>query len=341
MSTTGRREERQAGEVQLDRPPTRIAMAIRGPMFGQELIERLESRPDVDLVLTEKDDELAPLLKDCDAMLLTGMGYAAKMDGMVRAAGPRLRWLHTVTAGNESMEACGVPGHVVVTRTGGHHAPIVAEHATAMLLALARGLPAALDAQKEGVWARERSWGTTRSLYGRTAVVLGLGPIGEVIARQLKSFGMTVLGVSRRGRPCDAVDRVHPESELMEALTQAHVLMVAAPGGAGTDRLIGAEALAALQPGAFITNIGRGTIIDSMALDAALRNGTIGGAGLDVTDPEPLPEGHPLWTAPNIIVTPHRAGSGDPSAVHRMVDSVIHNLEKFRRDEPLDYVLEL
>ncbi|MBT2185647.1 D-2-hydroxyacid dehydrogenase [Sphingobium nicotianae] len=334
-------ERNGAGEngIGTGRPPTRMVVALGG-YFGTTIEDRLGGRPDLELV-TADGDALDEALRDADALLTTGMHYSEKMHHAIREAGPRLRWLHTLTAGNERLEAHGVPDHVVVTRTGGHHAPIVAEHATAMLLALARGLPAAWDAQKEGVWARERSIGSTRSLYQRTAVVLGLGPIGEAIARHLKAFGMTVLGVSRRGRPCDAVDRVYAQDGLLEALARAHVLMIAAPGGPGTEKLIDSQALATLQPRAFVTNIGRGSIIDSLALDAALRSGHIGGAGLDVTDPEPLPEGHPLWTAPNCIITPHRAGSGDPGSADRMLDSIVHNLERFRRGEPLDYVLEL
>ena len=324
---------------QMSNPPTRMVVAFGAP-FRAGVEARLAGRTDIDLIFPEPD-AMGAALQEADAILCAGMAYRTRLDPLVRAAGPRLRWMHTITAGNEELEACGVPDHLVVTRTGGHYAPVVAEHATALLLALARGIPAAWDAQKQGKWLREESMGTTRSLYTRTAVVLGLGPIGEAIARQLKPFGMTVLGVSRRGRPCVAVDRVYPQDGLLEALAQAHVLMVAAPGGAGTDKLIDAHALATLQPGAFVTNIGRGTIIDTMALDAALRDGTIGGARLDVTDPEPLPEGHPLWTAPNCLITPHRAGSGDPTSSARMVDSLLHNLALFRRDEPLDYVLEL
>lgn len=326
-------------ENHANRPRTRMVISLAS-FFGTTIEERLAHRTDLELI-TADGDALGEALRDADALLFTGMSYGAQMDAQIRAAGPRLRWLHTLTAGNERLEARGVPDHIVVTRTGGHHAPIVAEHATAMLLALARGLPAARDAQKDGVWARERSIGSTRSLYQRTAVVLGLGPIGEAIARQLKPFGMTVLGVSRRGRPCDAVDRVYALDQLGEALRQAHVLMIAAPGGAGTDKLIDADALARLQPGAFVTNIGRGTIIDTMALDAALRSGRLGGAGVDVTDPEPLPDGHPLWSAPNCIITPHRAGSGDPGSADRMIESIVHNLDLFQRGEPLDYVLEL
>ena len=319
--------------------PTRMVISL-GSFFGTTIEDRLGHRSDLELI-TADGDALGDALKDADALIFTGMSYGPQMDAQIRAAGPRLRWLHTLTAGNERLEARGVPDHIVVTRTGGHHAPIVAEHAMALLLSLARGIPAALEAQRAGKWQRDHSIGSTRSLYQRTAVVLGLGPIGEAIARQLKPFGMTVLGVSRRGRPCEAVDRVYAQDQLREALAQAHVLMIAAPGGAGTDKLIDADAIATLPQGAFITNIGRGSIIDTMALDAALRSGHLGGAGVDVTDPEPLPEGHPLWSAPNCIITPHRAGSGDPGSADRMIESIAHNLALFRRGEPLDWVLEL
>jgi phosphoglycerate dehydrogenase-like enzyme len=218
----------------------------------------------------------------------------------------------------------------------------VAEHAIALLLALARGLPFAMEHQRNRNWIRVRGGprpGTMRSLYGRTAVVLGFSHIGQEIARRLKVLGMGVISVTRSGAPHELADEAYPSTQLKEALAKASVLVVAAPANPETRGMIGAEELAALQPDGFVVNIGRGPVIDTAAIEAALRDGTILGAGLDVIDPEPLPPEHSIWDAPNLIITPHRAGGGDPTSAQRQARAVIKNLERFRRGEPLEHVL--
>ncbi len=323
--------------------PTRIAVYVKIPIYRIALLDRLQARPDVELAIAEDLDELAAALEGAEALFFNGSAYTDEVHAVVMEKGTSLRWFHSTSAGNEVLIENGVPGHVVVTRSGGHSAPVVAEHAIALLLALARGLPHAWENQRKRLWSRDRSGrrvGTTRSLFGRTAVVLGFGPIGEAIARRLKVLGMNVIAVTRNGRPHEAADYCYPIDQLKTALALASVLVVAAPGGPDTRQLIGMDELAAMQPDAFVVNVGRGTVIDTAAIDAALREGVILGAGLDVIDPEPLPEDHPLWDAPNLIITPHRGGGGDPLSAYRQAESVVLNLERFRRGEALDHVLE-
>jgi phosphoglycerate dehydrogenase-like enzyme len=322
--------------------PTRIAMMVKIAHYRRALTERLEGRADVELRIAESEEELDAVLTGADAFIFNGSAYSPRVEALVLRHARTLRWLHTTSAGNEVLVERGAPATMTVTRSGGHSAPVVAEHAIALLLALARGLGIAMDNQRKRVWARDRSGrriGTTRSLIGRAAVVLGFGPIGQAIGERLRVLGMRVIAVSRGGHPHPAADIVYPASGLREALSQASVLVVAAPGGPETRQMIGAEELAALQPDGFVVNIGRGSVIDTAAIEAALRDGTILGAGLDVVDPEPLPEEHSLWSAPNLLITPHRGGGGDPLSGDRQAVAVVENLERFRRGDPLEHVL--
>ncbi len=180
----------------------------------------------------------------------------------------------------------------------------VAEHVVALMLAGRRRLHAA---------ARATSWDTSNGgqpLFGATVVVVGTGSIGRGVARLLEPWGMTFVGVSRSGRPVDGFDRVVPVTELRSVLPEADVVVVAAPSTPDTAGLVGAEELAAMSGDAWLINVARGTLVDTDALAAALAAGSIAGAALDVTDPEPLPDGHPLWTEPRALITPHRANFG-------------------------------
>ena len=319
-----------------------LMVAIRG--YREALLERLEGEPGVELVRVEGPDALDAAIEGAEIFIFNGSAYDEHVHRILQEKGQAVRWMHTSSAGNEPLLSRGAPPNVTVTRSGGHSAPVVAEHAIALLLALARGLPYAMENQRRKLWSRNRDGprtGTMRSLIGRTAVVLGFGPIGQEIARRLKALGMGVISVSRSGRPHELSDESYAVQDLKLALSKASVLVVAAPGNPETAGLVGQAELAAMQPDGFVVNIGRGTIIDTAAIEAALRKGVILGAGLDVQDPEPLPPEHSLWDAPNLIITPHRAGGGDPLSARRQAESVAQNLERFRRGEALEHVLQV
>jgi phosphoglycerate dehydrogenase-like enzyme len=321
----------------------KIVMLVGIPAYAKAVIERFREVPDAELITVEDADQLESAIADAHALILNARGYSERVAQLLRTKGKSVRWIHTTSAGNEPLITLGTPRHVTVTRSGGHSAPIVAEHAIALLLALARNIPYSLENQRKRLWILRRGGprvGTMRSLFGRTAVVLGFGPIGQEIARRLKVLGMTVISVTRSGTPHELADESYGREDLRLALSKATVLVVAAPSSPETHRMIGAGELAALQPDGFVVNVGRGTIIDTAAIEAALRNGTILGAGLDVQDPEPLPADHSLWSAPNLIITPHCAGGGDPLSAERQADSVLRNFKRLRCGETLEHVLE-
>lgn len=242
----------------------------------------------------------------------------------------RLRWLHTFSAGVDhpvfgSLLARGVR----LTTSSGASASAVAQMAILFMLALARDLPARLDAQRERHWAPERG----EDLEGKVAAVIGLGPIGLEIARLASALGMRVVGMRRRpvgDEPCET----WPMARLGELLALADYVVLALPLTAETQQIVDARALARMRPDARLVNVGRGELVDETALVEALRARRIAGAALDVFEHEPLPETSPLWSLPNVIVTPHVAAS-TPMTHHHAAELFVENLGRWVRGEAL------
>ena len=174
-----------------------------------------------------------------------------------------------------------------------------------------------------------------------TVAVIGFGPIGREIGRLLRAFGAHVVAVTRRGRPDPQADEVQPVTNLPAVLARADAIVIAASYDESTHHLIGAREFALCKPNAVLVNIARGGIVDPRALESALRDGRIAGAGIDVTDPEPLPADDPLWDAPNLIITPHYAGACGPLAGERLADLISANLRRFMKGETLQHVVDL
>lgn len=214
---------------------------------------------------------------------------------------PSIRWVQLPTAGIEAYkEALSAHPDVLWTSAKGAYAEPVAEHALALTLAIMRGL------KERGA---ARTWGPSfgTSLFGLNAVVVGAGGVGLEVVRLLKSLRMNVDVVRRTNAPAEGARRTVGAAELDSLLPDAHVVVVAAALTPGTRAMFGAQQFALMKPGAAFVNIARGGLVDTDALVQALRDGQILGAGLDVTDPEPLPDGHPLWDEPRALITPHVA----------------------------------
>jgi phosphoglycerate dehydrogenase-like enzyme len=174
------------------------------------------------------------------------------------------------------------------------------------------------------------------TLNDATVAVLGFGNIGKEIAVRLRAFGARVVAVTRSGRADPLADESVPVSRLHDVLARVDAVIVAVPLDATTRHLINASALAALRTHALLVNIARGGIVDTDALREALAQGRLGGAAIDVTDPEPLPAGDPLWTMPNVIVTPHVAGYGGDVPARRILALLDRNLGHFANNRPLE-----
>lgn len=261
-----------------------------------------------------------------------GGGRPAGLDeaeGVVWAGGPSdlpqlpssVRWVQLPAAGVEPWleRVRDTPG-VTFTSATGAYATQVAELALGLLIAGVRGF---------SHYARARTWDPRpeRTLEGSTVAIVGAGGIGRALMAQLEPHDVRVIAVTRSGR-----DGTLPVERLDEVWDAADHFVIAAPATDGTRHLVGADELARMKPHTWIVNIARGSLIDTDALVAALDS--IGGAALDVTDPEPLPDGHPLWSAPNVLITPHVANP--PSAMDRdLAKRVTENVRRFAAGEEL------
>ncbi len=307
-----------------------IRTHVLAPQF-----EALAARHGVEAVTAGDGEEMRRELADADALWAWPAFYDAELVALLAQHRPRLRWVQLPTMGYDPVELHGVPHGVTVTTAGDAYAPTVAEHAMTLLLALERKLPEAVRNAGRHRWdqAHATSIGT---LHDATVVVVGFGNIGHEVAKRLRGFGARVVAVTRSGRPDPLADEVFPADRMLDAFARADAVVVAVPLNAQTRHLIDARALAALQPHALLVNIARGGIVDQAALTAALAEGKLGGAGLDVTDPEPLPPDDPLWALPNALITPHVAGYGGDVAPRRILALVERNLRNFIEGRPLE-----
>jgi phosphoglycerate dehydrogenase-like enzyme len=274
----------------------------------------------------------ASQLEAVDVVYFSGDLYPDEMGPFLRALKQirSPRWLHSFSAGVDNVFFLRLLERGVrVTTSSGAHAVPIAQTVILYLLALSRDLPGWLGEQQQRVW-KPRSIG---DLQGRVLGVVGLGPIGLEVARLGSALRMRVVGVRRRPRgdePCETWEF----SELPKLLALADCLVLALPLTDDTRHLIDASALAAMKRSALLVNVGRGELVDEAALTTALQTGSLGGAGLDVFEVEPLPPSSPLWELPNVIITPHSSGSHSGN-LHRASEIFIENLRHYVRGEPL------
>lgn len=245
---------------------------------------------------------------------------------------PDLRWIHIIGAGVEHLRPLDwLPSGVTLTNNRGVHAEKTAESALMAVLMLNNRIPAYITDQRHRRWAPAFATPVT----GKTVVVVGVGEMGHAAARAFKKAGLRVLGVRRGGRARRFVDRMVGPDRLHDVLAEADFVHVTTPLTEETRHLIDGAAMNAMKPGAGLINFGRGPVVDVAALAERLRDGRIGGAILDVHDPEPLPEGSPLWDVPNLIITPHVSSDDDVSYVPKTLDLVFDNLERLLDGRPL------
>jgi phosphoglycerate dehydrogenase-like enzyme len=220
---------------------------------------------------------------------------------------PDLRLVQTLTAGFEHAVPFLPPGVALANAPGVHDAS-TAELAVTLALAVLRGLPDFVHAQDQGRWRADEEV-RRRALADRRVLVVGYGGVGQAVARRMLAFETTVTGVASRARPAgpDGVS-VHGVDELADLLPHHDVVVIATPLNDATRGLVGTAFLASMPDGALLVNVARGGVVDTDALLAELRSGRLL-AALDVTDPEPLPSGHPLWGAPGVLISPHAGGA--------------------------------
>jgi phosphoglycerate dehydrogenase-like enzyme len=311
-----------------------MRVVIRTPILAPQF-EALAARLGATSVTAEDTASLHRELAGADALWIWPAFYDAALVAALERCVPSLRWVQLPTMGYDPVEQHGVPPGITVTSAGDAYAPTVAEHAVAMMLALLRRIPAAVRDGDEGRWDQSgaRAIGT---LNGATVAVVGFGNIGREIATRLRGCGARVVAVTRGGRSDPLADECARVADLTDVFARSDAVVLAVPLNGETRHLLGAEALAALPPHALVINIARGGVVDHAALYDALAAGRLGGAALDVPEPEPLPPGDPLWTLPNVLITPHVAGYGGDVAPRRILALVERNLGHFMAGRPLE-----
>lgn len=255
------------------------------------------------------NEEARELVADADIL------FTAVLRPDVFEAARRLQWIHSPAAGLEFiLFPAVIASPVIVTNSRGLSADTIAEHVLAVVFALFRKLPMAVEAQRSREWAQAAMTADTplRTVAGSRVLIVGLGAIGLAVAQRFASLGAHVDAVRRRpelSRP-SGIDRVVTTERLLDLLPSADIVVLAAPETAATRHLVGGHELAAMRPGAVLVNVSRGALVDEAALAVALAppSARALAAALDVFEHEPLPKESPLWTLPNVIITPHVAG---------------------------------
>lgn len=305
-------------------------------LSAQQLTALQQAAGDVRLIGVSTEAEALAAIGDATALL--GFCSATLLD-----AAPRLRWLQLYAAGAEN--CVGLPqirsGQILLTNLQRVSSPTIAEHALGMTLVLTRGLAPHISAQSRGDWNPGLVPMQSRvELGGRTMLVVGLGGIGTEVARRADALGMRVIAIRASGRAGpDYVADVGTPDELLTYAAQADVVVASVPLTPATRGLFDAAFFLAMRPGGYFINVGRGQSVVTDDLVAALRSGDIAGAGLDVTDPEPLPPDHPLWLMPNVIITPHVAAQSD-RIFERVLGAVGENLRRYVAGEAMLSVVD-
>ncbi|MEZ5404258.1 MAG: D-2-hydroxyacid dehydrogenase [Bryobacteraceae bacterium] len=262
---------------------------------------------------------------------------------MVRK-GTKLKWFHVTSAGVERFLYLSSPelanSNITVTNAKIVQGPEIADHALAMLLNLTRGLYKTVPRRGEENWERDRDEYDAIELNEKTAVVIGVGGIGTQIAVRAHAFGMKVIGVDPKDIPIlPFIERVVRPDQLDEVIPLADVVFISAPHTRESHKMVGPNQFSKMKKGAYFIAVSRGGLYDMPSLVKALDSRQLAGAGVDVTDPEPLPKGHPLWKFQNAIITPHIATRSDLSPARR--DAVlVENLQRFVAGRPLIHVVD-
>ncbi len=299
--------------------------------------ERLsQAFPNLTVQLATGDDFIRALpgAKAAVAWSMTPEEYAAAND---------LRWFQSIGAGVERVLLPGMRENgLVVTNTSGIHSSNISEHVLSLMLAFARQLPTQLEGQARREW---RDSAEIRNaifeLAGSTLLVVGFGDIGRALARKANALDMQVIGVRRNpvGEVPAYADRIVGLDQIEDVVGEADHVAICLPQTPGTTGLFNSDLIGRMKPGAYLYNIGRGPIVDTGALVSALASGHLAGAGLDVTDPEPLPAGSPLWNDKRVIITSHTAGS-TPHFWSRITEILVDNISRFQKGESLVNVVD-
>jgi phosphoglycerate dehydrogenase-like enzyme len=276
--------------------------------------------------------QLAEALPGADVLFVYDFSSPALRSAW--AAADSLRWVQVASVGVDAVLFDElIDSDVIVTNSRGVFEEPIAEYVLGQILSFAKGFHRSMRAQDAGRWEHFES----EPIAGASATIIGTGPVGRAITRLLKAAGMSVRVVGRRQRTDPDFGAV--TTDVLDAVSDADYVVLAAPLTEQTRGMVDAEALAAMPARARLINVGRGELLVTDALVAALQAGRLAGAALDVVDPEPLPAGHPLWTAPNVHLTPHNSGD-ETGWTDKLQQQFVGNFRRYRSGQPLHNIVD-
>ncbi len=310
----------------------RVTILVRDGFYADHAARLAELAPNADFVTFADHDDMIAKLPDAHAL------YGGSPREDVLDLCKRLRWLHMSSAGvDRHLPRALADRGVTLTRGSGAYGTPISEHVLAMMLAFTRGLTQYIRQQDRREWQRTAP---ISEISGKTLGVYGMGDIGGDLARKANALGMRVYGIARRERNApDYVEGLWTPNRLDDMLAVSDFVAACAPLTEHTRGRFGKREFGLMRDTAYFFNIGRGAVVVQADLERALADGRLAGAGLDVTDPEPLPADSPLWGMENVILTPHVSGGSDGTP-QRVADIVLENIRRFCAGEPLLNVVD-
>ena len=300
----------------------------------------LKEFPEIEAVKVHDREALGDALEGAEIFQVYNSAFTPEFAKLVRDRGQALKWIQFTTVGIDIALKAGLPDGVWVTNSGDVSQRVLAGHAIALMLGVMRGFRRFEPLRAKRDYARQTMPRYMMAPDGARMLILGMGRIGQDIARKAKAFDMEVVCVTRAAAPAvPEIDRVVAREKIEEVLPTADVVMIAMPLDAGTQGFVNAERIALLKETAVFVNISRGKVVDEAALARALAEGRITGAGLDAFAREPLPAESPLWDLPNVLMTPHVGGNGGRELWRRMSDLVRDNTRRYLSGAPLKHVI--
>jgi len=292
-----------------------------------------EAFPEFIVVQLQNYDRVPEEIADTDVFI----GWSLRPEQFLIAK--KLKWIHSPAAAvHQLMYPELVNSSVIVTNSTGVHGPVVAEHAIAVMLALAKRLPQAIHYQAKRIWAQELLWNEhprPREAAGATVLVVGMGGIGREFALRAKALGMKVIAIRENpAKGAGPADAVYGPEQLDQLLPQADFVLLCTPVTPATTCIINGERLKKMKFGAYLINVARGPLVDEAALAEALQEQRIAGAALDVFVEEPLPPESPFWSLENVLITPHTAAVTE-KLWERHYDLIVENINRFLAGKPL------
>lgn len=311
------------------KPPAKKIQILVTGLDNSAVEELKKSAPPNVRILTVQPGQVAAWIGNADALVSPALTPADLQ------AAKRLRWVQILNAGAARDIPLVKGKEITLTDLKVVLGPEVGDHAMALLLALTRGLYLTIPMQHAREWERSESLvGKLLELQGKTAVIVGVGGVGTQIAKRAAAFGMTVIGVDPNTTPRSFIERMVNPDQLDTVLPLANVVFVSVPLTPETANMFGAKQFREMKRGAFFIDVSRGEVYSAPALVKALASRDLAGAGLDVTNPEPLPRSSPLWKFRNVVITPHIAGASD-GALARVLDLLQENIRRFAAGQPL------